>query len=201
MQISEIFYSIQGEGTNLGIPAVFLRLSGCNLRCEWCDTAYAWKKGKEMKTSEILSKIKSFPAHHLVITGGEPLLQQDELKLLLELLKNYYIEIETNGTIKPKISRLVNQYNCSPKSQNLKKFPISKTFYKFVIGDKKDLKTTKEIISTHKIPAKKMILMPKGTNAAQLEKTSKWLAEICLRENLRFTPRLHINLWNNAPKK
>ena len=86
MLINEIFYSIQGEGRSAGKPAVFLRLSGCNLKCRWCDTKYAWKKGEEMTTGQIIQKIKKYPCKHLVVTGGEPMLQQEGLEELLKKL-------------------------------------------------------------------------------------------------------------------
>lgn len=213
MHISEFFYSIQGEGKNIGIPAVFLRLSGCNLGCAWCDTKYAQNtnSGGKMSLSEILKKIKKYPAKHLIITGGEPLIQQAEIMKLIKKLPDYYIEIETNGTIKSNLDNYINLYNCSPKLSNsrnrsgkkiiLKKFPAKKTNYKFIVDKQNDIKEIKKFIRKYNLPKNNVILMPQGAKKEELEKKSLWLVEICKKENLRFSPRLHINLWGSKRKK
>lgn len=148
MRISEIFYSIQGEGTNIGQPAIFTRLAGCHLRCVWCDSKFTWnmKSGKEMSTTEIIQKIRKFPCTHLVITGGEPLIQQSGIKDLIVKLQQkkkfitnnsklktiqtnfknpFFIEIETSGSLSPQINEYIDQYNCSPKLGNSKNRPIN----------------------------------------------------------------------------
>lgn len=209
MQISEIFYSLQGEGINVGVPSIFIRLSGCHLRCTWCDSKFTWdlKSGEKMTTEDIIKEIKKYPCKHLVITGGEPLIQQSGLKELLSKLKNYYVEMETSGSLPSLIDKYIDHYNCSPKlsnSQNkrirLEKFPPKKTYYKFVVDTEEDLTEIKDFIAKHKLPLDKVLLMPQGIKRAELNKRSKWLAEICKRENLRFTPRLHINIWGNKRK-
>lgn len=217
MRVSEIFYSIQGEGTNIGKPAIFIRLAGCHLRCAWCDSKFTWdmKSGKEMSSMEIIEKIKKYHCKHLVITGGEPLIQQLGIKELIEKLQKnlkesdkYYIEIETSGSIIPKMSELVDQYNCSPKLSNSKnrpisyknslpKFPAEKTYYKFVIDNKSDLKEIKKFIKNHKLSKDKIILMPQGITHKEIFKKAPWLAEICKKENWRLSTRLHIEIWGN----
>lgn len=209
MQISEIFYSLQGEGVNIGVPAVFLRLAGCNLRCEWCDTKYSWGSGEKMNIPEILQKIKKYPAKHLVVTGGEPLMQQEELSKLLQKLPDYYIEVETNGCFESELNKYVGQYNCSPKSRlgkytdqyNYSLMPKEKTYYKFVVDKKEDLEKIKNFIAKNNISREKIILMPQGTKRKELAEKSQWLAEICKKENLRFTPRMQIDLWGGKKKK
>lgn len=143
----EIFYTIQGEGKNIGRPSIFIRLSLCNLYCFWCDTDYTWnwqgtpfkhqndispdyqkyiKKDnlRKMSNEEIWESICQFPCENIVITGGEPLVQKKDLTELLRLLKqknpNFYIEFETNGTILPDeaLDALTDQYNVSVKLQN-----------------------------------------------------------------------------------
>jgi len=101
VKVSEIFYSIEGEGIEIGRPEVFIRLTGCNLRCDWCDTKYALNDGKEFSIDEIIQKTRLHPVKNISITGGEPLLQRVELIELVEELKelNYWIQINTNGTI------------------------------------------------------------------------------------------------------
>lgn len=211
MQVSEIFYSIQGEGINIGVPSIFLRLSGCHLRCTWCDSKYTWdmNSGSQMSTSAILKEIQKYPSSHLVITGGEPLIQQSALIELLKKLKKYYIEVETSGSLEPHINQYIDHYNCSPKLKNsgnkehrhfTEKFPKEKTYYKFVIDNARDLQEVKKFIKKHKIDTEKVLLMPQGIKKNEIAKKSLWLAELCKKENFRFSPRLHINLWGNKRK-
>jgi 7-carboxy-7-deazaguanine synthase len=99
MKINEIFYSLQGEGLLVGTPSVFLRTSGCNLRCTYCDTIYAYEKGTEMMIQEIIDAVRKFPCNQICITGGEPLAQKETPQLILNLLrKNYTVCLETNGS-------------------------------------------------------------------------------------------------------
>lgn len=209
MRISEIFYSIQGEGLTIGTPTIFIRLSGCHLRCTWCDSKFTWdlKSGKEMTTAEIIKAIKKFPAKHLVVTGGEPLIQQSALKELFEKIPEYYIEMETSGSLKSHLDKYISHYNCSPKLSNsgnktirLEEFPPEKTYYKFVVSDEKNLQEIKKFIKKHHLKSSHIFLMPEGITKTELAKKSLWLAEVCKKENLRFTPRLHINIWGNKRK-
>lgn len=210
MRISEIFYSIQGEGTNTGAPAIFIRLAGCHLRCVWCDSKFTWdmKSGEEMSTTAIIKQIKKYPCKHLVITGGEPLIQQSGIKELLLKLPKYYVEVETSGSLIPQINELINQYNCSPKLTNSKNrpinyagtlpaFPQEKTWFKFVIDNKKDLKEVKTMIKKCGLSNGKIILMPQGITREEIIEKSPWIAEICKKENWHFSTRLHIEIWGN----
>ena len=238
LMVNEIFYSIQGEGPNAGKPAVFLRLAGCNLKCTWCDTKYTWvthpvipvKTGIQSKAGildsrfrgndiqDVIKQIRQFNCKHLVITGGEPLLQQDGLIPLLEKLKGYYIEIETNGSIPLKIAKYVEQINCSPKLSNSGNKPYTlkikptdkKVIYKFVVTGKGslrygrdekecsgDLKEIKQFIKKYKIPKNRVWLMPEGVDREKIIERSKWLVEVCKKEGYNFSPRLHIMLYGN----
>lgn len=213
MLINEIFHSIQGEGPSIGKPSIFLRLGGCNLKCTWCDSKFTWDPkvadNKVMSETEIIKKIKSLPCKHLVITGGEPLLQQERLKSLLEKLKTYTAEIETNGSISLKIGKLIEQINCSPKLSNSGNKPYKlavkstgkKVFYKFVVKDKKDLSEIKACIRQNKIPVNRTYLMPEGITKAEILTRSKWIVEICKKEGYNFSPRLHIMIYGNQRKK
>ncbi len=209
MQVSEIFYSIQGEGVNVGKPSIFLRLAGCHLRCSWCDSKFTWdfKSGKKMETEKIIKELKKFPCKNLVITGGEPLIQQNALKELLEKLEGYYIEMETSGSLKSHLDKYINQYNCSPKLSNsknkkitLEKLPKEKTWYKFVVDKPQDIEEIKKFIKQKKIDQGKVLLMPQGIKKREIDKCTKWLVEACKKENIRFSPRLHINIWGNKRK-
>ena len=141
VKISEIFESIQGEGTNAGKEAIFLRTAECNLRCTWCDTKYTWdwknysydKEVKEITINDIKQILEKSSIRHLVITGGEPLMQQDDLVELVTFLKpEFYVEVETNGTILPnnELTTLVDQWNVSPR---LRILGIQKNYVKTMI--------------------------------------------------------------------
>jgi 7-cyano-7-deazaguanosine (preQ0) biosynthesis protein QueE len=228
LPVSEIFFSIQGEGVNIGKPSIFIRLYFCNLSCVWCDSKYTWEnqnKAKEgidyflMDIQEILNYINKFDCNRVVITGGEPLLHQEKLKNLLKELKNkgYYIEIETNGTIKPKeeIIKLVDLFNVSPKLSNskvdyklrirnevLKVFSeINNSIFKFVICDVKDLDEVDELVKKLNIKKEKVYLMPEGTDEKTIKERSLWLIDESKKRNYNFTTRLHILMFGNQRGK
>jgi 7-cyano-7-deazaguanosine (preQ0) biosynthesis protein QueE len=228
LPVSEIFFSIQGEGVNIGKPSIFIRLYFCNLSCVWCDSKYTWEnqdKAKEgidyflMDIQEILNYISKFDCNRVVITGGEPLLHQEKLKNLLKELKNkgYYIEIETNGTIKPKeeIIKLVDLFNVSPKLSNskvdyklrirnevLKVFSeINNSIFKFVICDVKDIDEVDELVKKLNIKKEKVYLMPEGTDEKTIKERSLWLIDESKKRNYNFTTRLHILMFGNQRGK
>jgi 7-carboxy-7-deazaguanine synthase len=228
LPISEIFFSIQGEGVNIGKPSIFIRFYFCNLNCIWCDSKYTWEnqdKAKEgidyflMDIQEILNYISKFDCNRVVITGGEPLLHQENLKNLLKELKNkgFYIEIETNGTIKPKeeIIKLVDLFNVSPKLSNskvdyklrirnevLKVFSeINNSIFKFVICDIKDLDEVDELVKKLNINKEKVYLMPEGTDEKTIKERSLWLIDESKKRNYNFTTRLHILMFGNQRGK
>lgn len=231
----EIFYTIQGEGKNIGKPSVFLRTSQCNLHCSWCDTDYTWnwegtpfntrsnKKFKkenyiiEQSIDDITRIIEKFPCQHVVLTGGEPFMQQKELVELMNALKDinddYTFEIETNGTLLPsdEFDLLIDQYNVSPKLSNSdnelkireKPKPLSffakndKAHFKFVISTKTDLNEVLELIKKYNINSSKVYLMPEGTNAQQLNEKQQWLVETCKQYGFNYTDRLHIHIYGS----
>jgi 7-carboxy-7-deazaguanine synthase len=226
--VSEIFFSVQGEGIHSGTPSVFLRTFYCNLTCAWCDTKYTWLNQNVaepgvhyelMKVEVILQKIVSFGCKHLVITGGEPLLHQNLLVPLISRLKAscFFVEIETNGTIAPteKLLEQVDCFNVSPKIGNslvqesvrirpgsLQGFVLSdKAWFKFVVRDPDDLVEIDRLMSAQGIPRERVLLMPEGIDAATISERSRWLVEICKERGFRFTPRLHIMLFGNARGK
>lgn len=201
LYISEIFHSIQGEGPNAGYPVVFLRTAGCNLRCTWCDTLYAleFRQGKKMETDDIVRAIEWFDCNHLVITGGEPMIQQKGLKQVLAKLNNCYVEIETNGGFESEIDQHVNQYNCSPKLKNsgnksyeLKLLPNEKTWYKFVVADEEAFQETLKCIQQYNLPHQRVRIMPEGRTGEETQKKSGWLIELCKTHGFIFNPRLHL---------
>ena len=219
----EIFYSIQGEGVNIGKPAIFVRLALCNLTCTWCDTRYTWdweqydakEQIKEMMPEEVEREILIYSCRYLVVTGGEPTLQQRQLIPLLERLKNkeFYIEIETNGTVVPVsgLVDLVNHWSISPKLGNsgnsltLREIPqaydffgaLSNSHFKYVIKNQDDLSEVRSTISKYNIDSEKIILMPEARNREALLRKSRWLVELCKEHGYMFSTRLQILLWGN----
>jgi len=208
--VSEIFHSIQGEGPRTGTPTVFLRLAACNLRCTWCDTPYALerKQGKESGIEEILKEIKSYDCQNLVLTGGEPMIQQGMLKDLLSEMDDFFIEIETNGCFASEIDQYIDQYNCSPKlphsgnkEYELKILPSDKVWYKFVIDNDEEYQSTLKYIEAYKLPKERIQMMPQGRTKRELEEKSPWLIEKCKQDGYIFCPRLHIMIWDDERAK
>ncbi len=207
IRINEIFYSIQGEGIQIGVPTVFIRTQGCNLSCRWCDTVYAknFENGKDMKISEIIKNVKKYPAKYVCITGGEPLLQKNVRILINRLLKiGYNVNLETNGSLPldglPKSKNfLVSMDVKCPSSkmekrmnfENIKK--LTKTDQlKFVLKDKKDYDYAKKIIKKYK-PGCSIVYMPVG--GIKIKK----IAESVLKDglNVRVLMQLHKIIWGN----
>ena len=224
MKVSEIFRSIQGEGPNMGRPAVFLRMALCNLACEWCDTKYTWdwktydyeKEVKEMNSEQVKRELLRHDTRHLVLTGGEPMLQQKLLLPLLRSLKEtgFFVEVETNGTIIPtgEMVALVDQWNVSPKLENsgnsisAREKPesyrffnqLSKAYFKYVIQSPEDLKEVQVLAEKYAIPLNRIILIPEAQTKEALAKNSEWLEQTSKQLGYSFSTRLHIQLWGNA---
>ena len=224
VRISEIFYSIQGEGRLIGMPSVFIRTVGCNLRCVWCDTPYtSWQpQGTTWSLSNILYEVQKHPTEYVVITGGEPLLAPEIEALSQELkLRGRHITIETAGTIfKPircdLISLSPKLANSTPWRRQGGKFalpherqrlnlPVIQKFLdkydyqlKFVVAEKKDFDEIAEILKQLKaVDRSRVLIMAEGTTTARLRARGRWIADLCKEYGYRFTPRLHIELYGN----
>ncbi len=206
----EIFYSLQGEGTRCGTPAVFLRLAGCNLACKWCDTKHSWGNGILCSVRDIAAHIRDYECGALVITGGEPLLQQGPLEKLLSLLPaSTHVEVETNGTLlpSPALSSRVNQWNVSPKllhAGNPREKALNPAaldfftgqphaWFKFVVQSEADWPA----IEALGLPQERIILMPCATTRAALEAARPAVVDMCLRHRVRLGDRLHLTLWDD----
>ncbi|HEY1629299.1 MAG TPA: 7-carboxy-7-deazaguanine synthase QueE [Tepidisphaeraceae bacterium] len=224
MKIAEIFHSIQGEGKLMGVPSVFVRASGCNLRCTWCDTPYAsWNpQGEEMPIAAIVAKISEFACKHVVLTGGEPMIMPD-IAQLCERLKSrdHHITIETAATLHTPIK--LDLASLSPKLAN--STPINTPFaaaherqrlniaviqqfidhspdfqLKFVVANESDLNEIHAILEKlHDWQPSDVLLMPEGTDAATLDSRAVWIADLCKRTGFRYCSRLHIALFGNRP--
>lgn len=211
MKINEIFYSLQGEGKSVGKPTLFIRLSGCNLKCKFCDTKHHIN-GHEItnKERELLAKNESW-----TITGGEPLLQQEELLKMIREHSPRDVEIETNGTIIPSLF-LVRRvtFNCSPKEKrfqprgkNCEPVLLGEVFkhsfgdiVKFVYSDKKSEKFIEDTIQKYVINPKMVYIMPEGANKKELEKNSIPVWNYCMEKGFNFGARLHVNIFNTKKK-
>ncbi len=219
MKIAELFYSLQGEGSLVGVPSVFIRSSGCNLRCAWCDTPYtSWQpEGTELDLDRIVDEVKAHPARHVVITGGEPMIQPEMVPLTERLRAlGMHITIETAGTvfqpvacdlmsISPKLSNSTPAGNFAEPHDRLRIQPtilaelMARYEYqlKFVVENPADLQEIRALMEMLAAPRERVILMPEGTEPARLAERGLWLAEICKEEGFRFSPRLHIDLWGS----
>ena len=219
MRIAEIFYSLQGEGSLVGVPSVFVRTSGCNLRCAWCDTPYtSWKPvGEELPLDTIMSAVAAYPARHVVVTGGEPMIAPEIVELTDGLrARGLHITIETAGTvfapvacdlmsISPKLANSTPEGSWATQHDRLRFQPdvlrrlMSAYDYqlKFVVAQLRDLEEIQDMLDRLGADRGKVILMPEGIDAAVLHERGLWLAEIAKREAFRFSPRLHVDLWGN----
>jgi 7-carboxy-7-deazaguanine synthase len=220
LKISEIFYSVQGEGMLVGVPSVFVRTSGCNLRCGWCDTPYtSWRpEGEERSVDSIMEEVNSYGASHVVITGGEPMIAPGMDELTHRLTQ--HLTIETSGTvdahvrcdlmsISPKLAnstphardngRWADQHERLRYQPEILRRLIQLYPYqlKFVITEPGDLKQVNAIVSDIGALRSRVVLMAEGVDAAILAERGRWLADIAKQEGFRMTPRLHIDLWGN----
>jgi 7-carboxy-7-deazaguanine synthase len=224
VRISEIFYSLQGEGRLLGTPSVFIRTSGCNLRCVWCDTPYtSWKpEGREWDLDKVLTAARKYPTRYAVITGGEPFLAPD-LARLTEALERvrYHVTIETAGTIfKPVRCGLMSispkLANSTPWKRERGRFAamheqrrlnlpaiqrLMKDYdyqLKFVVDKKPDFAEVRRILRKLKnVDRGRVVIMAQGTTRAVLREKARWIVEMCKARGFVYTPRLQIELYGN----
>lgn len=222
--VSESFYSIQGEGQTMGIPAIFIRLAGCNLLCKsktWiCDSIEVWQKGiktdfEDVLDLELANRLRE--GAHLIFTGGEPMLHQKSIiNYVYWFIERYgfkpIIEIETNGTklIDLELLKMIDYINCSPKLSNsgeskIKRFnelslkQISNhknAIFKFVIREEKDIEEL--IFDFGCIDLSKVVLMPAGEDVDKLNEVRLFVVEQCLKMGWRFSDRLQVVIWNKA---
>jgi len=220
MRIAEIFYSVQGEGSLIGMPSVFVRTSGCNLRCSWCDTPYtSWSpEGNEIGIDAILATAAGFrAARHVVITGGEPMIAHGIVELSERFRERaMHITVETAGTvftpvscdlmsISPKLSNSTPAGAFEARHEKLRLQPeilrqlMGAYDYqlKFVIAREDDVMEARDLIAELGAPGERVILMPEGTAPDVLNTRGTWLAELCKEHGFRFSPRLHVHLYGS----
>jgi len=206
LRVNEIFKSIQGESSYAGIPCVFVRLTGCNLRCSYCDTTYAYDEGVEMSINEILSTIKGYNCKNVCITGGEPLLQKSVAKLINLLKKNRYkIFVETGGSINinklPRAVTRIMDIKCPDSGMdkemdwdNIDRLKSSDEV-KFIILSKKDYEWAKRITRKYKLTGRAQILFGVAYGRMKPKTLAGWI----LKDNLevRFQLQLQKYIWPN----
>ena len=205
IKINEIYLSVQGESTHTGLPCVFIRLTGCNLRCSWCDTVYAFHEGKNMSIDEILQKVANFGIHLVEITGGEPLMQDNVYTLMRRLIESgYKVMLETGGSISlervPKDVIKIMDLKCPGSGEQEKnnldnlKLLVPHDEVKFVILDRKDYEWSRDIIKRYKINETAHILISPVFDKLELKEIVKWILKD--RLPVRLQTQLHKIIWD-----
>lgn len=207
LRISEIFFSLQGEASRVGLPTVFVRLTGCPLRCSYCDTEYAFQGGEWLSLDEILAQVKSYPTHHVTVTGGEPLSQKTCLELLTELCDaGCDVSLETSGAldigaVDPRVSRIVDMK--TPASGEVSRNFLPNLLLlnphdevKFVLADAADYDWAKAMLYEHDIHQRCPVLFSPVWSQIAPAELARWI----LRDGLpvRMQLQLHKLLWQEA---
>lgn len=227
MLIAEIFHSLQGEGELTGVPSVFVRASGCNLRCAWCDTPYAsWNpEGRARTIPQIVAAIETHPStHHVVLTGGEPMIAKEIRPLAAEIRRlGRHITIETAATVAPE-GIACDLASLSPKLLNSAPDPVQHAVwrkkheatrwqpdvvrawvdaydyqFKFVVARPEDIDELEHMLAAlgREIPRHKVLLMPEARTLERMRERAAWLGEMCKARGYRYAHRLHIELYGN----
>lgn len=229
IKICEMFSSIQGEGALEGVPSVLVRLVGCNLNCDWCDTKEILQNGKYKiyTEDELLQKLSEYQCRHIIITGGEPLLFE-QLENLISILRNqgYHVTIETNGTIRtdvhcdlvsisPKLSnsipqsikdeKEIEQYNQKRINTNAIRWFMDNNNYqlKFVASDRQeDFDEIKNVLrKIGEYDDEKVMVMPQADSIERLEEIQAEVASLCIKNKFRYANRLQLQIWRNENER
>jgi len=208
LRITEIFFSLQGETATVGIPTIFIRLTGCPLRCQYCDTAYAFNGGTFWNIDDILQEITKYKTRYVTVTGGEPLTQPDCIHLLNKLCdQNYIVSLETSGALSvqnvdPRVVKILDIK--TPGSQESSRNDFRNLDYlteqdqiKFVICDRDDYIWAKDILNQYQlVPAKKVLFSPSHQQLSA-DKLAQWILDDGLP--VRFQIQLHKYIWGDVP--
>ena len=208
LRITEIFYSLQGESSFVGIPTVFVRLTGCPLRCGYCDTAYAFSGGDWMELADVLQQVRQYKAAYVCVTGGEPLAQRSCGELLSALCdEGYSVSIETSGAmdvcnVDPRVYRVMDITTPGSGEESKNRYENIKCLtqsdeVKFVLCGREDYDWAKTVIEKHKLIDKCQVLLSPEHVGVQPSDLADWIIEDKL--NVRFQFQLHKHLWNNEP--
>lgn len=210
LRVSEIFYSLQGESNTVGLPTVFIRLTGCPLRCNYCDTAYAFSGGEKLTLTRIIQQVQSYPTRHVTVTGGEPLAQPGCNVLMVKLLDaGYQVSLETSGAldvsgVDARVVKVMDLKTPSSgeMSRNLYRnidYLTAQDQVKFVIADEADYQWSKQQLSDHNLNERCQVLFSPVMGAMSPTR----LANMILADQLqvRFQIQLHKYLWDDARGK
>ncbi len=239
LPVNEVFHSLQGEGKLAGVPSTFVRTSGCNLRCWFCDSYHtSWEPTHGwFDVTDVIERVEAHGGEHVVVTGGEPMIHDAVADLLSELsARGYHTTVETNGTVfreaaidlasvSPKLATSTptterppaggdadvgvwedrherNRLDYDALASLVEAYDVQ---LKFVVTSREDLTEIKDVVdelravSSARVRDTDVLLMPEGTTREQLAETRDLTAELALEHGYRYTPRLHVDLWNDAP--
>lgn len=207
LKITEIFYSLQGEALNVGLPTVFIRLTGCPLRCSYCDTTYAFSGGEWRNIEDIIAEAKKYNTRHVTVTGGEPLAQKNCINLLKQLCDaGYDVSLETSGAIglddvDARVVKVVDVKTPASGEQDKNKVEnfalLSKSDQlKFVICDEEDYRWSKQFIMQHQLENRCAILFSPSHGQLDATTLANWILDDQL--NVRFQLQLHKYLWGDV---
>jgi 7-carboxy-7-deazaguanine synthase len=209
IKINEIYLSIQGESSLAGWPTVFVRTSGCNLRCTYCDSTHAYYEGEKISVEDIISKIRSFNAKHVCVTGGEPLLQQEVVSLMTQLCdQGFTVSLETSGSLSckdvdPRVKKIIDVK--TPDSGAAKTFvnenlsvATPNDEFKFVINSEEDFEWSENFVREHKLSDHHMVLYSPSFGKIP----EAWLAKKIIenQSNARLQLQLHKYIWSEQTR-
>ena len=208
LRITEIFSSIQGESISIGIPTVFIRLTGCPLRCQYCDTTYAFTGGKWMSLTEIEAVVEDYHLKHVTVTGGEPLAQKSCLNLFTKLCdKNYNVSLETSGAldislVDPRVVKVMDIKTPASLESNKNRweninFLREKDQVKFVLCNREDYMWAKDIVNQYNLENRCSVLFSPSYEQLGARQLAEWIVDDKL--NIRFQLQLHKVLWGDEP--
>jgi 7-carboxy-7-deazaguanine synthase len=203
MRVTEIFFSLQGEGTRAGRPCVFVRFTGCDLRCVWCDTAYAFHGGRDLSREEILAEVASFPARFVCLTGGEPMLQKELPELSRELLaRGYEVAIETHGQrpldlLPREVIRIVD-VKTPGSGEETRDFAYLDRLerhdeVKFVVASAEDFRWSLDVVRRHRLEGRVEVLFSPVWGAVDPKDLARWMLEAPV--DARLSLQVHKVIW------
>ncbi|HRH14280.1 MAG TPA: 7-carboxy-7-deazaguanine synthase QueE [Azonexus sp.] len=210
LRLTEIFFSLQGESTRVGLPTAFVRLTGCPLRCVWCDTTYSFSGGEPATIDSILARVAKYPARQVCVTGGEPLAQKECLPLLSALCDaNYEVSLETSGAldiagVDPRVARVMDLK--APDSGEGEKnrwenldLLTPRDELKIVVASRADYEWARELLRAHRLDTRCPVLLSPAQGLVDPTALAEWILEDGL--NVRFQLQLHKLLWDSAKGK